>query len=284
MSGLAVLPILGWGVIVGAVFSTIGAAGGILTAFGLISLFGVVDPNAVKPMTQLVVLAATVTFIPGYLRRSSLVLPLGLLLGAGGVIGAYAGSTISSYYLTEMKTFRPLFGGLTIAIAAQLFWKLYRNYGGDKQTTSRSSQFPNRKVNGLSVSFRGVEFSFAGRHYNVPIWSPIVAGAAIAMTAAIFGVGGGFLLVPYMASILTMPMHIIPATAAISIFISLIVSISNFMVLGAPLEYGILLPLVVGVVLGSIAGPFINKASKNSWLEFTMAVIVAGIGLKYTLF
>ena len=122
MTGLAVLAILSWGVLVGAVFSTIGAAGGILTAFGLISLFGVVDPNTVKPMTQLVVLAATITFIPGYFRRSSLVLPLGLLLGVGGIAGAYVGSTISSHYLTEMGTFRPLFGMLTLAIAAELFW------------------------------------------------------------------------------------------------------------------------------------------------------------------
>ena len=43
-----------------------------------------------------------------------------------------------------------------------------------------------------------------------------MAGAIIAMTAAVFGVGGGFLLVPYMASLLHMPMYIIPATAAMT--------------------------------------------------------------------
>ncbi|ARE40828.1 membrane protein [Rhodovulum sp. P5] len=75
---------LGWGVLAGVVFSAIGAAGGILTSFGLITLFAVADPNSVKPMTQLVVLAATLTFVPGYFGRSAVVLPLGVLLGPGG--------------------------------------------------------------------------------------------------------------------------------------------------------------------------------------------------------
>ena len=41
-----------WGVIVGLVFSTVGAAGGILASFGLITVFGVQDANQVKPMAQ----------------------------------------------------------------------------------------------------------------------------------------------------------------------------------------------------------------------------------------
>jgi len=38
------------GMIVGAVFSSIGAAGGILASFFLVSIIGVADPNSVKPM------------------------------------------------------------------------------------------------------------------------------------------------------------------------------------------------------------------------------------------
>ena len=284
MSVLAFLPVLGWGVFVGVVFSMIGAAGGILTAFGLISLFGVIDPNAVKPMTQLVVLAATITFIPSYFRSSSLVIPLGLLLGASGFVGAYAGSTISSYYLTDMETFRPLFGALTLAIAAQIFWKLYRAPPDAGNVISKVSPISSTSVDIALVSWRVVIFSCGTEEYRVPTWSPIVAGAMIAMTAGFFGVGGGFLLVPYMATLLVMPMHVIPATAAVAIFMSLVMSISNFVALGAPLEYDLLIPLTVGAVLGSLVGPRINKASKNTWLQYFMATIVAGIGLKYTFF
>lgn len=284
MSILSVLPLLGWGVFVGVVFSTIGAAGGILASFGLITLFGLVDPNNVKPMAQLLVLAAAITFVPSYIRHSRLVLPLGLLLGGGGLVGAYVGSTLSSHYLSDMDTFRPLFGGLTLAIAAQILWKLFTTRP-DRQTTA---QIPTAqsgyRVSDVSTSWRAVTFSFAGQFYQVPTWSPVIAGAVIAMTASIFGVGGGFLLVPYMAGLLAMPMHIVPATAAIAIFVSLAVSITNFLALGASLEFDLLLPLAIGVVLGAFVGPLVNRASRNSWLQLAMGVIVAAIGLKYTLF
>lgn len=282
MSILSLLPLLSWGVFVGTVFSTIGAAGGILASFGLITLFGATDPNSVKPMAQLLVLASAMTFVPGYFRKSCLVLPLGLLLGGGGLVGAYVGSTLSSHYLSDMATFRPVFGGLTLVIAAQIFWKLLRS-GSQNGTIVAPAGAPEHKVSGVSISRRAVIFSYGGESYRVPTWSPIVAGAAIAMTASVFGVGGGFLLVPYMASFLAMPMHIVPATAAVAIFIALSVSIGNFLALGASLEYDILWPLAIGVILGSVAGPFVNRASKNSWLQISMGTVIAAIGLKYTL-
>lgn len=275
------IALLGWGAFVGIVFSAIGAAGGILTSFGLITLFGVVDPNSVKPMTQLVVLAAALVFVPDYLRRSRLVWSLGLLLGAGGLAGAYVGSTLSSLYLSDMHTFRPVFGILTLGVAAQIVWKLFhqaRTNGGQAEQPDTSG------ITRTSLTRRSLAFSYGALDFQVPLWSPLVAGMVIAMTASIFGVGGGFLLVPYMATLLGMPMHIIPGTAAIAIFMSLIVSISNFLLLGAPIDTGLLVPVAIGAVVGAIIGPRINKAVKNQWLQVGLAVIVTGIGLKYLVF
>ena len=41
-----------WGVLVGFIFSTVGAAGGILASVGLISVLNVQNPNLVKPMAH----------------------------------------------------------------------------------------------------------------------------------------------------------------------------------------------------------------------------------------
>ncbi len=273
--------LLSWGVFVGAVFSTIGAAGGILTSFGLITLFGVMEPNSVKPMTQLVVLVSALTFVPGYFRRAAIVLPLGLLLGAGGLVGAYVGSTLSTLYLSDMKTFRPLFGLLTLGIAAHTFWKLYR---GATTKSGTQGNTPVGRVVLRSFTPQRLAFTYGETEYRVAPWSPMVAGAIISMTASIFGVGGGFLLVPYMTAVLGMPMHIIPATAAIAIFMSLAVSISNFIAMGAPIQFGLLIPIAIGTVGGAFIGPQINKALKNSWLQAIMGIVVFGIGSKYVFF
>jgi len=268
--------LVAWGIFAGIVFSAIGAAGGILTSFGLITLFGVADPNAVKPMTQIVVLATALIFVPGYFRRRALVAPLGLLLGAGGLAGAWAGSTLSSIYLADMQSFRPIFGLLALAIGAQIVWKLARRAGhGGNPAPAR--------VHSQRLNLAAHRFTYGETDFHIPLWSPLLAGFLIAMTASIFGVGGGFLLVPYMASILAMPMHIIPATAAIAIFMSLAMSIGNFIRLGAPIDTGMLAPLVVGAIIGALLGPILNKRARNSWLQAGLAVVVIGIGLKYVL-
>ena len=276
--------VLGWGALVGIVFSAIGAAGGILTSFGLITLFAVADPNAVKPMTQIVVLATALTFVPGYLRRGAIVPSLGVLLGVGGVVGAWIGSTVSTLYLADMATFRPLFGLLTLAVAGDIGWKLWGHW-----PASRSGSAPPLQPYGGGVTDKVLQtgcmcFSYGGDRFRVPMLSPLVAGALISFTAALFGVGGGFLLVPYMASMIAMPMHIIPATTAIPIFMSLAVSVGNFLSRGSAIDWPVLVPLAIGAIAGAVLGPQINKRLPNAALQAAMGVIVAGIGVKYVWF
>ncbi|ARE40827.1 hypothetical protein RGUI_2686 [Rhodovulum sp. P5] len=179
-----------------------------------------------------------------------------------------------------MTTFRPLFGVLTLAIAVQIVTKLVKGWFS-RDTRRLPGGLP---VRGTSISLRALSFSYGDHAYRIPLRSPLLAGAGIAMLAAIFGVGGGFLLVPYLSVMLGLPMYIIPATAAIAIFMSLAVSISNFVALGAEIQFGILIPLIVGVIGGAILGPKVNRAMPNAVLQAIMAVIVTGIGVKYLVF
>ncbi len=281
ISFLAILVL--WGIFAGVVFSTIGAAGGILTSFCLISIVGVADPNSVKPMTQIIVLAAALTFVPGYLRSAALVWPLGLFLAVGGLLGAWVGSSLSSVYLADMKTFRPLFGVLTLLIGAQIAWKLYRSWNRQVSGQSVRGAAASKGVGNLSFSNAALTFSYRWLDYHIPVWSPLLAGFLIAMVAAIFGVGGGFLLVPYMSLLLGLPMQIIPATSGIAIIVSLLASIWNYLSFGAHLEMVVLLPLLAGAVLGALAGPFVNRWMENRSLQAALALIIVIIGLRYIL-
>ncbi len=275
MSILLIAGLVSWGIVTGMVFSTIGAAGGILTSFGLISLFGVMDPNSVKPMTQIVTLATGLLFLRAYLRNRSMVVPLGILLGLGGLAGAWVGSTLSSMYLADMKNFRPLFGALTLAIAAQILWKLWRG-GANKAAICA-------EVSDLSITRGALSFAYGEAHFRVPLWSPLAAGFGVAVLASLFGVGGGFLLVPYMAAVLGLPMFVIPGTAAIAIIMALSVSIANFVARGAVLDWGLLVPLLIGALIGAQLGPMVNRRARNSWLQAGLAIVLIGIGLKYLL-
>ena len=268
-----------WGALVGLVFSSIGAAGGILASFGLISLIGVTDPNSVKPMAQLLALATALVFIPGYFKRSAWVLPLGLMLSAGGIVGAIVGSTLSNHYLSDMSTFKPLFGALALLIAAQIVWKLYHDHKSGKEQTDLCS----KGVHNVRVTEHIMSFEYGDKTYQFHPWSPWLAGFLIAVIASIFGVGGGFLLVPYMASVLGLPMFIIPATAALAIFVSSFISVSNYLRMGSEIDVPILLVLIIGGIVGALLGPKLNQIMKDSWLQASLASIVAIIGTKYAL-
>lgn len=274
------ISLLMWGLFVGVVFASIGAAGGILTSFGLISLFGLKDPNMVKPMTQIVVLGSALVFVPGYFKRKAVVWPLGVLLGVGGLAGAWLGSSLSSSYLSDMRSFRPWFGALTLLVAAKIAFDFFHR---TQLPAARQDQDVFHGVRYLHFKLSGLQFDYSVHHYDIPLWQPLLAGFVIALVAAIFGVGGGFLLVPFMMSVLRMPMHIIPATAAIAIFMSLVISIGNYMRLGADLDWRLLLPLILGAMIGAVFGHRLNRNMKHSWLKAALGVIVLGIGLKYIL-
>jgi uncharacterized membrane protein YfcA len=94
-------------------------------------------------------------------------------------------------------------------------------------------------------------------------------------------VGGGFLLVPFMVSFLRMPMFIIPATAAVVIFISGSISVANYLKMGAVIDWNILSFLIVGGVIGAIIGPKINRMMQDKWLKIFLATVLSLIGLKY---
>jgi uncharacterized membrane protein YfcA len=266
-----------WGIFVGLVFSSIGAAGGILASFGLISVIGFTDPNTIKPMAQMLSLATALVFIPGYFKRAAWVLPLGLMLSAGGIVGAIIGSTISSLYLSDMSTFKPLFGILALLIAVQITWKLYT----DKKSGKKPARVSEEGVKNVVVNEHHIAFDYGDTSYSVHPWAPWLAGFIIAVVASIFGVGGGFLLVPYMASVLGIPMYIIPATAALAIFISGTISVSNYLRMGAEIDYSVLSFLIIGGIIGALLGPKLNQLMKDSWLQATLATIVAVIGTKY---
>jgi len=271
--------LLFWGTLVGLIFSLVGAAGGILASFGLITLIGVTDPNSIKPMAQILSLATALVFIPGYIRRKSTVIPLALMLSAGGVMGAIVGSTLSSRYLSDMSTFKPLFGILTLIIAVQIIWEIYKLRNEEKVSSAACE----KGVHSVSAKGTTIKFSYADKDFKVSLWTPWLAGFFIAIVASAFGVGGGFLLVPFMVSFLRMPMFIIPATAAVVIFISGSISVTNYLRMGAEIDWTILSFLIAGGVVGALIGPRINRIMQDSWLRIFLATVLSLIGLKYAL-
>lgn len=286
--------LLTWGALVGFVFSTVGAAGGIIASVGLISVFGVEDPNLVKPMAQALTLVTPLIAVPLYFRQCRIVSSIALLLGMGGVIGAILGSYLSLNYLSDMSVFKPVFAGLIFLIAAQIAWQLWQGsrLSSGPTKSARAAEFFELHIqdggNVCEVGVRHIKASpkiftieFGEQEFSFNPLLPFLSGMAIAVLSSALGVGGGFLLVPFMSIVMGLPMFIIAGTAALAVAIHSLTSISNYVRLGIELDYPLLGMLVIGVVVGSLAGPYLSIYLPEKGLRIILLLVLIMTGLRY---
>lgn len=299
VAGVTVNPIviIIWMAFVGFVFSTIGAAGGILAGVGHITIFGMKKANTIKPMNQILTLISPIISTPLYLRERRLVVPAAISLGLGGIIGALLGSWFSTNFLKEMSAYQPIFGLITFIIAGRMWYEMTPGFREKQQKVKKATKAFEEKVKELKAAGKmneikeiGVKFSemginnsftFAGESFRYNVFAPFIAGVVVAVISAALGVGGGFLLVPFLSSALGFPMFIVAGTSTMSIVISSLTSISNYLRMGSQLD----LPMVgfelVGILIGSYLGPILSKHIKGIYLKGFLAVVLTYIGIGY---
>jgi len=278
------VPAFLWGFLVGVVFSTVGAAGGMLAGFGHMSLFGVSDANAVKAMNQLLISLSPLVSVPAYLRKGRLLLSLGLLLGLGSLAGALAGSTLSYAYLSRLQDYKRLFGLFTLFTALYTFYGVLKGEKAEIEDLERDiREAKERRLLPLEKSLSSFRYAFLGREISFNPAGVFAAGFLVSFVASALGVGGGFLLVLFMVSYLRVPMYLVPGTASLAVLVSSLASALNYLRLGAPVYWEILVPEALGVLAGSFAGPYASHFLGERKLRLLLGFLLVLMGLRYLL-
>ncbi|ODA38804.1 sulfite exporter TauE/SafE family protein [Desulfosporosinus sp. BG] len=288
-----------WGIFVGYVFTSVGAAGGILAGVGHMSIFGLKKANMVKPMNQILTLVSPIVGTPLYLREKRIVVPTAVALGLGGIVGAMIGSTLSSSFLTEMKNFQPYFGFFTLAISLRLFYECTAKFiDGQKGVKAANNLFAAKvkelkasgkmseiKEIGVNFSKIGIQntFTFAGQEFKYSAVTVFFTGLIVAVISASLGVGGGFLLVPFMTSVMGFPMYIVAGTSVLSILVSSSTSILNYISMGSHVDVKFLAIELIGVAIGTVVAARVSKYVNARYMKIFLSIILFYIGLKYML-
>jgi len=302
-----------WGIWVGWIFSSVGAFGGIMAGVGHITVFGLADygrtfkstsPPLNKLLTDsirvcnqyLVGLSAFISSVT-YYRMGRLVLPLGLCLAIGGILGAYLIPVLTAGKI-NLSMYIGYFGIVVFAVAFVLFYET-TPAGQERKKAAKAAAKAFEDIHirkcavddtgahacGVQVTHWGLTkiiFTFYGQEFSFnPLW-PVLGGFVIAAISAFIGVGGGFLYVPFLTSVAGLPMFIVAGTSALAVLVSMITSIFTFMfVKSVPVDFVMIFTELIGIAIGSILGPLTSKYIPEVWLKRLFVVLAVYVGIGY---
>ena len=302
-----------WAVWVGWIFSTVGAFGGVMAGVGHMSVFGFgeyagafkktapdlgkIMTDSIKASNQFLVGTSALISSVNYLKMKRLVLPLAISLGLGSLIGAYGAAALSAGKL-DFKSYQGYFGLFVMALGAYLIYETSPAGQASKKTAKAAAKAfednAKKMRSGEKVDLNAglkietftpftCAFTFFGVPFKFNPLIPFLGGIVIAAIAAFLGVGGGFLLVPFLTSVTQLPMYLAAGTSALAVLISMITSIITLMTKGVPIDWVLIGTELVGITIGSVIGPRTSQYFSDVMLKRIFIVLAAYVGIGYFL-
>jgi hypothetical protein len=289
-----------WCVLAGFLMSMGGGGGGILVGVGHISILGVSDPNMIKVVNQILEFSSRVISVPLYHRQRRLVWSVAMIYGIGAPIGAICGSWLSESYLADMSAYRTAFGLLVTLVAARVLYEGWAKGAlrqiGHRRAREASERVSKRIREGgfASLSFdeaprtvqstwTRIRIRFGGENFDFNPWSAAAGGFGISLVCSLFGVGGGFLVTPFLASVLLFPMYLVVGTSLVALMLPLAVSVITYLALRVSVDWALVATEIPGVLVGSFLGPALNHYFNEKALKTFVATILFGTGIYYIL-
>ncbi len=288
----------GWCVLAGFIMSMGAGGGGILAGIGHLSILGVGDPNAIKAMNLLLEFSSRLVSVPMYHRQKRLAWSLALTFGIGAPFGAVTGAWASKQWLSDLAEYRMVFGFLVMVVAARMLYESWGRIADTHPGLRRAREVSQRAATGMrggtaraerpprTVEYRlsRVRVRFAGEHFDFNPLAAVAGGFCISFVGSMLGVGGGFLITPFMASVLLFPMFLVVGTSLVALMIPLVVSVATYLALQVKVDWLLVAIEVPGVLAGSFLGPLLNRTLNETALKTTVAAILLGIGVFYSVF
>jgi uncharacterized membrane protein YfcA len=122
---------------------------------------------------------------------------------------------------------------------------------------------------------------FGGENFRFNPVTAAAGGVAIGFTGSAMGVGGGFLVTPFMSSVLLLPMFLVVGTGVVAVMVPLVVSVVTYLLLQVHVDWPLLAVEIPGVAIGSLVGPALNRHMNENALRAFVAITLLAIGIYY---
>ncbi len=265
MLGLAIL----FGSIVGFALGLTGGGGGVFAVPLLVYGLGVAPREAVG--ISLASVGGTALFgVAPRLIRGEVELRTGILFAIAGMIGAPIGNYLSSFVPESMLL--AMFGVLMLVVAWRMWAKTRQPNPATVACTTAGAADKDR-----SACQRDEDGKLRLTSRCAMLLA--VIGLLTGILSGMFGVGGGFVIVPALVLFSGMKIHQAVGTSLLVIFLVSVSGVSSYLVSGKTLSLETTLLFLVGGFAGMWCGGLVARRLKGPTLQKVFAVGVVMVAI-----
>lgn len=226
------------GFLIGLSLGALGGGGSILAVPVLVYVAGQTTGAATSTSLVLVGMTALVGIVPHW-RAGHVQVRSGLVFGLVGVAGALAGSALNRRLDDDVLLFA--FSGLMLAAGARMW------------AASRCGPAPITLSVGAAARTDLASSPLDAPRGGAMVARVVLAGSIVGLLTGLFGVGGGFVIVPALVLALGFSMPDAVGTSLLVIVINAAVALSSRLGAG-DVDWAVVLPFAVSSMAGVIAG------------------------------
>jgi hypothetical protein len=285
-------------ILVGAFFSLIGAAGGMLMAAYQVMVVNTMGPvglnaaNVLRPSNVALTLFSPIgSFYRYAVKEHRVCWPVGLSFGVGILIGSiWLGKYVTAFL--PLATYKEWLAVLVVLMGIRTLYELTPRVMEKRKNIKAMTQKFNEEVRKAKEEGRAAEmgkiepithganklttyrFKFWGEEFQI---SPLlfgIIGLGIGIVARCFGIGGGFLLTPIMTMFGALPMYVAVPVSLVGTSFSSIGSFIGYLINGYLPSFWIALAIIIGGFVGGYIGSRMQKVFTEVQLKIILAVVL----------
>lgn len=260
------------GFLIGVSLGALGGGGSILAVPALVYAAGQPTRSATTTSLFLVGIASLVG-MTSHWRAGRVRVRTGLVFGLTGIGGSLAGSALNQRI--DPDALLLCFAGL-VCVAA---WRML---------TACPTCTNVGEAAALQQTSTGTQAATANRHRRIPlrnVLTVLAVGTAVGFLTGLFGVGGGFVIVPALTLALKLPMPDAIGTSLLVIVVNTATALSTRLATTS-IDWAVTLPFVIAAVAGVVTGgrvaDHLDPQRSLRWFAALLVAVAAYTAIRAT--
>lgn len=257
------LPLIGLSV--GIVAAMLGVGGGVFVvpALQLLPLSLTFSPQMAAGTSLGMIVFKALSSTAGYAKQKRIDYKVGLLIATITIPGALLGAALTEALSKELLII--IFALFLLYVASRMIF----SYNLGVNLPSRSKTGWNRQL----IDSDGQTFNYEA---NIKLGLPL--GFLAGISSGLLGIGGGALMVPILHFALSFPIHLAVATSVFTMIFTSTSAVATHIYLDN-VQFGYVILLSIGVVIGAQIGTRIAKRISSKKLKRTFGILLVIVSL-----